>query len=114
MSAGDGIRCPLCDMDTFVAETRQNRGSIRRRRRCLRDGCAGRMTTVEMPAPVMGNRPAVTTELVAVPSTDAVDVVIVPRHLIDTLRKLLEATAVVPGTPRPDDTAVENDIGGKS
>ena len=28
---GDGIRCPICDRDTSVSETRQNRGSIRRR-----------------------------------------------------------------------------------
>ncbi len=94
MSAdGDGIRCPICGADTHVAETRQNRGSLRRRRRCITMGCEGRITTVEIVAPRYSKRHA-TCAMVAVPSVDASELAVVPRKLIAALRKLLREVEV--------------------
>jgi transcriptional regulator NrdR family protein len=87
MSAGDGIRCPSCGSDTSVCETRQNRGSLRRRRRCLRAECKGRLTTIEMPVPAYSKR-VLTTELdmVLVPTS----MEMVPRDLMRMLRKFVQ------------------------
>lgn len=90
MSAGDGIRCPVCSEETSVLETRQNRGSLRRARRCLREGCPGRVTTVEMVAPKFSKK-ATTTDLVAVPTSQAAELEVVPRRLMQALRELLVA-----------------------
>lgn len=82
MSLGDGIRCPLCGSDTGVIETRQNVGSLRRRRGCL--VCPGRVTTIEIPAPAHSKRN--TTELVAIPARHAAELEVVPRPLIGERR----------------------------
>jgi transcriptional regulator NrdR family protein len=98
VSAGDGIRCLLCGSDTSVMETRQNRGSLRRRRRCLRDGCLGRLTTVEVMVPQYSKK-VITSELVAMPSHDAEHMEVVPRHLMQALRDLLQVMDVDASAP---------------
>ncbi len=100
MSAGDGIRYPVCACDTKVTETRQNRGSLRRRRRCLDDACLGRVTTIEMVAPKYSKNRVVTTNLRVVP-TDNSEHEVVPRALMHALRELLSAQDV--GTASPDE-----------
>lgn len=97
MSAGDGIRCPVCGGDTGVIETRQNVGSLRRRRRCL--VCPGRLTTLEMAVPDYSKRN--TTELVPMPASRAEDLEVVPRRLMQALRELLQAEDV--GTAAPEE-----------
>jgi hypothetical protein len=42
------IACPLCGAKTATLETRTGRAGVRRRRGCMIDGCAGRVTTVEV------------------------------------------------------------------
>ncbi len=75
-STSDGIRCPICDGTTRVLETRSNGGSVRRRRACERADCDGRVTTVELAAPV------------PIKNATTIDLVVVPRRLIDTIRQL--------------------------
>lgn len=88
MTAGDGLRCPVCGSDTGVSETRQLRCSIRRRRYCVDRSCSGRMTTVEIPAPMYGKSQTRSFNLVAVPVADHPDLAIVPRSLITKIREL--------------------------
>jgi transcriptional regulator NrdR family protein len=99
VSTGDGIRCPVCDEATTVIETRQNRGSLRRRRRCLSPTCSGRITTIEMIAPKY--RKGDTTQLVAIPKHQAALVEVVPRSLMTALREALLAGDV--GVAAPED-----------
>lgn len=97
---GDGIRCPLCDNDTYVIETRANKGSLRRRRGCLSDECFGRLTTVEMPAPRYSKgTKAATLELAPVPAADAQDIVTVPRAVVRKLVELLQDLNMEPLAP---------------
>jgi len=91
MSAGDGIRCPVCGDDTKVLETRPNVGSLRRRRACLRDGCGGRLTTVEISAPTFSKKNAHTVDLVAIPAQESSEFEVVPRRIMTALRELLQA-----------------------
>lgn len=85
---GAGIRCPRCRGETGVLETRQSSGAIRRRRACLESACTGRVTTVEMVAP-MFRRKATTGGLVAVPSEDNADFAVVPRKLLAAIADML-------------------------
>jgi hypothetical protein len=71
LTAGDGIRCPVCDSTTGVSNTQQGRGHIRRFRRCHDRECPGRLWTVERPE--------------AAPPPDQV---MVPRRLLKQLREL--------------------------
>lgn len=41
--------CPVCGSATGVQETRANPSGLRRRRRCVRTACDGRITTIEVP-----------------------------------------------------------------
>jgi hypothetical protein len=78
-----------------VIETRQNVGSLRRRRRCL--ACPGRITTIEIPAPEHSKRN--TTELVAIPARHAAELEVVSRHLMQALRDLMRAHDVETAAP---------------
>jgi transcriptional regulator NrdR family protein len=73
VTAGDGIRCPKCNADTCVIDTRHTRGATIRRRQCVDRGCLRRLTTEER-------------------SIDAAprDMVLVPRAVIRRLRKILK------------------------
>jgi transcriptional regulator NrdR family protein len=42
------IACPICGGKTMVAETRDVGAQTRRRRRCVRVSCGGKLTTVEV------------------------------------------------------------------
>src|SRR4026209_2442857 len=97
---GDGTRCPRCGSDTSVLETRANRGSLRRRRRCLH--CPGRVTTIELAAPDYSKLN--TTELIAMPSRAAAGVEIVSRSLMTALREALFAGDVTIAAPEDECT----------
>lgn len=86
---GRGIRCLLCGSLTGVTETRANRGSLRRRRKCLAIGCPGRLSTVEMVAPVYSKLKTNTTNLVAVPRSDDEAYAVVPRKVVELLKQML-------------------------
>jgi hypothetical protein len=47
------FRCPICGNQTRVSETRSLPAGLRRRRRCVKLDCAGRMTTLELVVPTM-------------------------------------------------------------
>jgi len=79
-------------------ETRQNRGSLRRRRRCLNDACQGRLTTVEMVAPAY-SKLTMTVNLVPIPAADAADLEVVPRRLMNALREVLRAEDLETASP---------------
>ncbi len=42
------IACPLCSGPTIVVETRAVGDGARRRRKCAKETCAGRITTLEV------------------------------------------------------------------
>ncbi len=104
MSAGDGIRCPACDGDTGVVESRPVRRQVRRRRRCLDPACTQRLTTIEMVAPHYSKRGR-PVGLVAVPQADdQFAIVVVPRGLLDALRAFVDlAEANLPRDVLPTD-----------
>jgi hypothetical protein len=97
---GDGIRCPRCGGETGVIETRANRGSLRRRRRCRTDGCRARLTTIEMVAPHY-SKLVPSGDLVAMPAATADHLEVVPRSLMNALRQLLQAGGV--GSTAPEE-----------
>lgn len=81
-------------------ETRANRGSLRRRRRCLSSECRGRVTTIEMVAPDYSKRD--TTQLVVIPQSQAALLEVVPRSLLTSLREALFAGDVSTRAPEDD------------
>jgi transcriptional regulator NrdR family protein len=67
--------CPLCGGETGVLETRNGVNHIRRRRRCLANGCSGRLTTVEIEHPGVGKSD---------------DLVVVPRDELERVMVLIQ------------------------
>lgn len=77
--------CPICGAATHVTETRASGENIRRRRRCQRLTCSGRLTTIEIVVPTRES---------------SIDYVLVSRdklravagHLADVLQEQVGAT----------------------
>lgn len=74
---GNGFRCPTCQGDTSVLETRRRSGGLRRRRQC--SGCQAKFTTIEMVAPMAGLR-----------VTHDQDLAILSSRDLRALRRLME------------------------
>lgn len=89
------IACPICGGETSVSETRATFGAtcLRRRRRCVKLACTGRITTIEVPVPhTFGINRRVSTGVKAPENW-----VVIPRHKLEALSRAAAELAVTPG-----------------